>query len=501
MMNQRRAPLFEELKALYEKQPASFHVPGHKSGQGLDDPMELNFFQQVMSIDFGTGILGLDRLHDPKGSVKVAQELAAACFGADQSFFLVGGSSIGNLALLLSVCRNNEPIIVQRNVHKSVIHGLMLAGARAVFLPSRWDKHNGVAYGVRLEDVEAALKQYPDAKGVFLSNPNYYGMGIDLRPFAKLVHAYNKPLLVDEAHGAHYGFHPSVPASALSSGADAVIQSTHKMLTAMSSGSMLHVQGNLLDRDLIAQRLSMLHTTSPFYPILASLDLSRRQMALEGRQRLSAGLRTVEKFRSSLRREMPWFRLIGDADDPFDYETLDPFKISIKDGTGTLTGFQLEAELAQQGCIVEMADLQYALAVFSLASTEKDADRLLSALENISLRYGLEKKSYHDGGLSNSMFDFSPFTEISETSVIRLQQNDTVTVPLEEALHAQAGEMVIPFPPGVPLIYPGERINSQVIQTIRMLSAAGARFSGVQDDSMRTVRILSPVNERLVRIK
>ncbi|MDT2239610.1 hypothetical protein P7H22_03385 [Paenibacillus larvae] len=196
---------------------------------------------------------------------------------------------------------------MQRNAHKSIIHGLMLAGVRAVFLIPQWDQESGIAAGVRLEDVSSALCTYPEAKGLLITNPNYFGMGQQLKPIADLMHAHGKPLLVDEAHGAHYGFHPELPPSALSSGADAVVQSTHKMLTAMTMGAMLHVQGSLIDRSEIKRQLTILQSSSPSYPILASLDLARRQMHIQGEADIQKGMDTVRFFRKRM-EELPGLR-------------------------------------------------------------------------------------------------------------------------------------------------------------------------------------------------
>ncbi len=289
-----RAPLYEAVIAHASKGAVSFHVPGHKSAKGAAGAGS-DTLSGVMSIDF-TEIAGLDDLHHPQGAIMEAQQLAAQCFGADATFFLVGGSTVGNMAMILSVCEPGELLLVQRNVHKSVIHGLMLAGARAVFLPPRRDTQTVQLVGVEPEAVSKALDLYPEAKGILVSNPNYYGLGMELKQLAELAHRHDKPLLVDEAHGAHYGFHPLLPASAISCGADVVVQSTHKMLSAMTMGAMLHVKGNRVEQGLLRQRLVMLQSSSPSYPIMASLDLSRMQMHTAGRESIQRGLEAVNFF-------------------------------------------------------------------------------------------------------------------------------------------------------------------------------------------------------------
>jgi arginine decarboxylase len=486
-MDQRKAPLFEKLCQLAASNRSSFHVPGHKFGQDLAQD-ERHWFQQVMSIDY-TEIPGLDDLHQPQGVIQEAQELAASCFKAAKTFFLVNGSTVGNLALILSVCERNDMIIVQRNVHKSIIHGLMLAGAQAVFLPPSWDEASGLASGVKIEDVETALQEYPQAKAVLLTNPDYYGRGIDLRTIAERVHLYNKPLLVDEAHGAHYGFHPMLPESALSRGADGVVQSTHKMLTALTMGAMLHIQGDLLREDVIRQRLAILQSSSPSYPIMASLDISRRLVATEGEQRLSAGLEAVNQFKQSL-QQLPYFSLA--ACPSSEHETQDPFKVAIKDNTGTLTGYQLQSSLEGCGCIVEMADPVYTLLSFSLSSKKKDSQMLFEAFCQISKQFGLEKKELQ-GRIAN-INKLPQFTLKASPVLFELpyltsdRTEEKKRVRLEEAAHTRSAEMVIPYPPGIPLLYPGEIIAPEMIEYLKQLSSLGATFQGVNDVHLKTIQ-------------
>ncbi|KHF33712.1 Arginine decarboxylase [Paenibacillus sp. P1XP2] len=257
-----KAPLFEALQQYKNGRQASFHVPGHKKGRAYASFGGAGFLDQVMEADV-TEITGTDDLHHPEGVIRDAQLLAADCFGAEESYFLVGGSTSGNLAMILTVCSHpGDLLLVQRNVHKSVLNGLMLAGAKAVFLEPQVDESSGLATAPSAETVAAALAAYPEAKGVLVTMPNYYGMGTDLAPLAEACHRHDVPLLVDEAHGAHYGQHPRLPRSALASGADVVVQSTHKMLAALTMGAMLHVQGPRVNRGLLRQRLAMVQSSS-----------------------------------------------------------------------------------------------------------------------------------------------------------------------------------------------------------------------------------------------
>ncbi|MFD0695703.1 aminotransferase class I/II-fold pyridoxal phosphate-dependent enzyme [Paenibacillus sp. GCM10027628] len=489
------APLYEAMLAHYHSQPSSFHVPGHKSGQGVLEEAK-PFLHSVMSIDY-TEITGLDDLHHAEGAILEAEQLAAECFGAEETYFLVGGSTVGNLAMITSVCERDDLILVQRNAHKSVIHGLMLAGARAVFLSPAWDRETGTAAGIYIDDVKQALRRYPQAKALFLTNPNYYGKGVDLKPFAELMHEHGKLLLVDEAHGAHYGFHEEVPASALSSGADAVVQSTHKMLTAMTMGAMLHVQGLRMDRSVLKQRLAMLQSSSPSYPILASLDLARKRIHTEGRAWIEQGLAVVKEFRVLLSKlevfgydshDFPMVKGHG-------FSTNDPFKVSIYDKTGALSGSDLKDRLEAYGCFVEMADARNVLLVFTPASSMGDARRVYQALANINLDDQVQKKELQ-APISNISI-LPPDTQISSPIAFDLRdlrktgskESYVSTVTVQDAIGKRSADMVIPYPPGIPYLYPGEMITASVAEALQQLAVNGIRFQGTAFGQTQKLKI------------
>lgn len=546
-MNDRshHAPLYEALLAYRESGNRSYHVPGHKNGQAyrrmptkmkgegarvedaipsgaavssefvgrktvkgeMDHYILRSFstpdmaFMDMMRMDV-TEITGTDDLHHPEGVILEAQQLAADCYGAEESFFLVGGSTVGNLSLLLTIC--NEPgsvVLVQRNVHKSVIHGLMLAGAKAVFLEPWVDAASGLAVLPSVETVQAAVQAYPEAKGVLVTSPNYYGMGSDLTPFAEVCHAAGMPLLVDEAHGAHYGQHPRLPKSALSCGADGVVQSTHKMLSAFTMGAMLHVQGPRINRSLLRQRLAMVQSSSPSYPLMASLDLARRHLHVHGAEAFTAGLAAVEAFRRGL-AEMPRFRLLQPAQPcAAGYTAQDPFKAVIHDGAGVLSGYRLQQQLEARGCVPEMSDERYVVLLFSLGSTMQDAEHLLQALDEIDQanhpgHVELELLPQPDLGVGmtyistwNNFENAKPFSDPVPFSLQPVLEGDISSVSIEESVGHIASEMITPYPPGIPLVYPGERITSAMAARLKLLSQEGAKFHGAYDPRLQTLKI------------
>lgn len=543
-----RAPLAEALMGYRERGASSFHVPGHKNGRAYaGEGNAAEMLREALRIDV-TEITGTDDLFHPEGVIQEAQELAADCFGAEESFFLVGGSTAGNLALILTVCREpGDILLVQRNVHKSVLNGLMLAGAQAVFLQPEMDKQSGLAVAPSAATLAAALEAYPEARGAIITMPNYYGMGSDLRPLAEACHERGIPLLVDEAHGAHYGQHPQLPMNALSCGADGVVQSTHKMLAAMTMGAMLHVQGGLLDRSLLRQRLAMVQSSSPSYPLMASLDLARRLLHTQGAGAFMAGLAAVEAFRSGLTK-LPRFGLLQPRQ-PEDgaagtaaaaYTRQDPFKAVIYDRTGSLSGYALQRALEARGCVPEMSDELHVVLLFTLGSTREDANHVLWALVHIveqgektegigtepgttaesteflirtlrdqgdfmsyepPMAYGnmdsndsdvdanllTEARRVSDVSTWNNLASEIPYSAPIPFSLRPIERERLESVPLEKSAGRKAAEMIIPYPPGIPILYHGEDISAGMKQRLMGLRNAGAKCQGISDPTLQTI--------------
>lgn len=512
-----KAPLVEALMDYKRRAAKSFHVPGHKNGKAYDRFGGAGLLSEVLKIDV-TEITGTDDLHHPEGDIQEAQELAADCFGAEESFFLVGGSTAGNLAMILSVCKQpGDVLLLQRNVHKSVLHGLMLAGAKAVFLEPEMDEASGLAVIPSLETLRAALEKYPESKGVLITSPNYYGMSSNLKEIAELCHAKGIPLLVDEAHGAHFGMHPDLPESALASGADVVVQSTHKMLAAMTMGAMLHVQGPLLDRRLLRQRLAMVQSSSPSYPVMASLDLARRLLHAQGPSAFTAGFAAVDALKRGL-ATLPRFGLLqppqpgnpaaqgtggGQALPPAQahaaaYTRQDPFKAVIYDRTGSLSGYGLQHALEARGCVPEMSDERYVVLLFTLGSTEEDANHLLWALRHIVEEEEDLRPPDILNQLSTELTNVSTwniparkmsFSEPVQFSLTPVDPEHMESVPVENCGGRIAAEMVIPYPPGIPILYPGERITEDTAERLAALRDAGAKCQGAADHSIRTILV------------
>jgi len=504
-----RAPLYEALRRHRAAKPRSYHVPGHAQGRAYAGRDEALDYAAILSLDV-TELSGTDDLHQPEGAILEAQQLAAATFGAEESCFLVGGSTAGNLALILAHLRPGDILVLQRNVHKSVIHGLQLAQASAVFVDPHVDPSTGLALVPTLSALREALQSYPQAKAVLLSNPSYYGLGVQLAPYVELVHSYGLPLLVDEAHGAHFGLHPELPGSALQAGADAVVQSTHKTLTAMTMGAMLHMQGDRIDRFAIRQMLQLIQSSSPSYPIMASLDIARAMIDGEGSTLFEPALRAADRFRRRLPVETGFVTAdLVHHTDSFAIRNAvevyyDPLRVAIRDRTCRLSGYDLQSSLEARGCWAEMADAVYVVLLFGISTRDEDIDALLAALQQIGAACAAEQQSSDAATASHVDGDCRAISRTPDRSLATssaahsepvsfdlhtARDQASEAVDLTTAEGRIAAEMIVPYPPGIPLVYAGECLTFAVLEQLQQLAVLGARCQGATDPSLRTIRV------------
>ncbi|HZG87531.1 aminotransferase class I/II-fold pyridoxal phosphate-dependent enzyme [Paenibacillus sp.] len=479
-----RAPIVEALQAYAAGRKASFHVPGHKAGAAFAAETSAVAWLEAIGAYDATELPGLDDLHAPVGAIAEAQRLAADCFGADRTYFLVGGSTAGNLAAIQAAVGPGELIVMQRDAHKSAIHALMLRGAGASFVPPDIDESTGLARGPSAAGVARALDEHPEAKAVFVTSPNYYGYAVDIAAIAEAAHARGKPLIVDEAHGAHFGMHPAFPNSALRQGADVVIQSTHKMLQALTMGAMLHVRGDRLPAERIEALLRMLQSSSPSYPILASLDWARRELHVRGAEAFEGALRAIEELHEALRPQHRRFASL---------RTDDPMKPLLSDRAGALSGYALLDRLAELGIYTEMATERHVVLACSAATRAEDMSALLAALDEIDLRNPAKKKE--NATFSSNRYTWGPISSSIPVFFDAGGKNspsaaaDVVEVRLEDAVGMASAEMVVPYPPGIPLLYPGETITREAAETLLRLREQGAAVQGPKDHTLRMLRV------------
>ncbi|MBX0359888.1 aminotransferase class I/II-fold pyridoxal phosphate-dependent enzyme [Halobacillus sp. Nhm2S1] len=456
-MNPTYMPLYEALKRNIERDPVSFHVPGHKYGT-VFNKQAYETYQSILQLD-ATEVEGLDDLHAPEGVIEEAQHMASDFFNSDHTFFLVNGTTVGNMAMILSVCHPWDEIIVQRNCHKSVLNALELSGASPVLISPRYERKTGRHSQVSVEDVEQALKNHPDSKAVFLTYPDYFGRTYDLEKIVEVVHSYRIPLLVDEAHGVHFQLGKPFPVAALTAGADGVAQSAHKMAPAMTMTSFLHVQGDRIDLTRVRHYLQMLQSSSPSYPLMASLDVARAYLASwnsSDKKELFSFLEQVKSLFSSY--------------DYWDVKTTnDPLKLTLEVRGGT--GFEWADALDAVGIVPELATTNQILLVFGLAPSMD----LMLLKERLNTLDSQLKKHTNRATIIEDQIHF-PAVQKLEYSYSFMQRMDVVRVDWQEAAGCVAAEAIIPYPPGIPLVMKGERLDEEQIAQVHSLVSQGARF-------------------------
>lgn len=474
-MDQHRTPVFDGLLKYRTDQRFSFHVPGHKDG--LIFPEEADpLFRQLLSID-ATEVADLDELYHPAGMLREGEALLSDYYGTRASYFLVNGSTTGNLTMVLATCRRGDTVLVARDSHKSVFNALKLAGVRPVFLPPEVDPASGLAAGIDTGAWDAAVRRFPRPRALILTYPNYYGMAaVSTRKLIEKAHACGALVLVDEAHGPHFRLGVPIPPSTLDMGADLVVHSAHKMLPAMTMGAYLHVNTDRVTIEKVAAMREALQTSSPSYPIMASLDLARHYLAVTGSRKLEKWIKSRDRFAEGL-RSLQKIRLMEAI--PGKY-LLDPFKITIELKTEE-TGFDFQRQLITSGIYPEMADPHRVL--FTLGLT--DQIDFGPALEEI--RKCLTK--FHEApsqGLRSTMY-FPAFSTLvrpyEELGCMERGETD-----LDQAEGQIAAEHVIPYPPGVPVIVHGERITEEQIHAVKDWLRAGAAF---QNESINQGKIIT----------
>lgn len=470
MLKDNRVPIIEALEQHQQRSQSNFHVPGHKQGNAVPS---FSWLQEIAKYDL-TEVGELDDLHQPEGVIAEAQSLASKAFGAQKTWFLVGGTTAGILAAVLSVCKPGEKILIARNSHQAVYHGCYLAGAEAVCMETRFDPITQKELPYTADLVDQYLRTYSDIQAVFLTSPNYYGRILPISEIATRCHQANVPLLVDEAHGAHFAFHPFLPASALSSGADLVVQSTHKMLPSFTMSSMLHIQGSLLDEEAISEALRMVESSSPSYPLLASLDLARQIMEQQGEKLLDKKMGELNDFRVYLRN----LKYITELHSP----NQDPFKIYLS-ANKSVTGFHIAEWLEKKGIYTELADAFGVLAVASIGSKKADFLLLQQALDEldqeISTWAAEEIPRFPDSRISSHSISYES-----------IRKKEVVWLPITDVVGKFAAKSIIPYPPGVPTILPGEVYTESKLAWLQKLVQAGAKIRGIRLSSSLFVSVL-----------
>ncbi len=483
-LDQTQTPLFDALMEYVDNNTIPFHVPGHKKGQGMSNKFKEFTGTNVLSIDV-TVFKQVDSLHKPTGPIKAAQELAADAHNADNTFFSIHGTSGAIQAMIMSVVGQGDKIIIPRNVHKSITAGIILSGADPVYMHPEIDRRVGVALNVTPETVEKTLEQNRDAKAVLIVNPTYYGVSTDIEKIAEIVHSYGIPLIVDEAHGPHLHFNNKLPICAMDAGADICAQSTHKIVGSLTQSSLLHVRKGLVDVNRVKTVMSLLQTTSPSYILLASLDVARQQMALEGKELLDTTIDLSKYAREKINAIQGLYCFGEEVLEKEGAYAFDPTKITINCRDLGLSGYDLERTLAEKYFIQpEMSDLYNVLCVFSLGDTREKVDALLHALEEISAEMccKLIKKT--------EILDVPSIPE-SVLTPRDAFNSMTIAVPIEDSIGLISAEFLMAYPPGIPILCPGEIITSEIVNYVKALKEANLYVQGTEDPEVAKIKIVS----------
>ena len=459
------APLADAVDAFLADPGTTFTVPGHKRAPGIADRLLMLDLPLVSGADdsrLGGDVLGK------------AERLAAELWGADVCRFSVAGSTHGNQSLALATARPGDRVAVARTLHKSMFGGLVLAGLEPVWVRPQVDPETGLATQVPAGAVAAALRDHPDLRAVFLVEPSYVGMLSDLDAIAAVAHESAVPLIVDQAWGAHLGFHPALPAHAIARGADAMVTSAHKTLTAFTQGSVVLARGGLLDLARVDESFELLHTTSPSAAILASTDRARQLIEDRGEQLLEQAIALVADARARL----------GRIDGLHVSEASDPVKLVLGlAGTGA-DGFRVEADLLTDGLRLEMADRDTLVPIVTLADTPASVTRLVEALErSIALRRGPARAL-----AASSVWSLQPVAAISPRAAFFAPRE---RVPAARAVGRVAAETAAPYPPGIPALAPGELITEEILMALQREARAGTRVAYCSDPTLETLLVVA----------
>jgi len=483
------APYLEAIVSYGFRGSVRFHVPGHKGGPGADPGLSSAIGERALALDICQDIEGIDTGPTPTPYQR-AEELAAAAYGAQQTWFLTNGATQGNHALCLALAKPGRHVLVQRNSHASVVDGLVLSGGMASFVAPEYDNELGMAHGVTPEALDAALRRSPDISAAFIVSPTYYGMAADIRGCAEVAHAAGVALVVDCAWGSHFGFHPDLPESPLRQGADAVLTSTHKIVGSLTQSAMLHVgQGSrppLIDADEVARCVRLVRSTSPNSLLLASLDSARRQLAAHGEALLDRTIAASARAREAI-EAIPGIAIVGEGmvGRP-GVAGWDPLRVVIDvRGTG-VTGYELAAELrAAYDIYIELATHATLVLVLGMGQP-------VEPLERFAHDFAETVRTLSRSGQGPAIA--APSISLEHQSVVPIREaflGEGETVPVDHAIGRISCESIAGYPPGVPTLLPGERVTAEVVTYLRQLTAAGARLHGAADPTFTTVRVLA----------
>ena len=475
---QMRAPVYEALEKLKKRRVVPFDVPGHKRGRGNPELTKL-LGETCMRLDVNS-MKPLDNLCHPVSVIADAEQLAAEAFGAAHAFLMVGGTTSAVQSMVLTAVKRGEKIILPRNVHRSVMGAMVLGGAVPVYVNPAGDKRLGIPLGMRVEDVRRAIKENPDAKAVFVNNPTYYGICSDLRSIVKLAHEHGMLCLADEAHGTHFYFGENMPVSAMAAGADMAAVSMHKSGGSLTQSSIL-LTGPGMSAGYVRQIINLTQTTSGSYLLLSSLDISRRNLALRGREAFKQVVELAEYARTEINRIGGYYaysKELVNGDSIYDFDVT---KLSIHTRDIGLAGIEVYDLLRDEYDIqAEFGDLGNILAYLSIGDRQREVERLVSALAEIKRRFSRDKSTLMDFDYIDPIVAMSPQAFYGEKE----------SLPIRETAGRVCSEFVMCYPPGIPILTPGEQITEEIIDYIAYALEKGCSMTGPEDPGIERLNVL-----------
>lgn len=481
-LSQQSAPIYEALEKFKKMRVVPFDVPGHKRGRGNPELAAL-LGEKCVNMDVNS-MKPLDNLCHPISVIRDAEILAAEAFGAAHAFLMVGGTTSAVQSMVLSVVKSGEKIILPRNVHRSVMGAIVLCGAVPVYVNPECDPKLGIPLGMSVSAVERAIKANPDAKAILVNNPTYYGICSDLRSIVKIAHEHNMLCLADEAHGTHFYFGENLPVSAMAAGADMAAVSMHKSGGSLTQSSLL-LAGPSMSEGHIRQIINLTQTTSGSYLLLSSLDISRRNLALRGKEAFAGVVSLAEYARSEINDIGGYYaysKELINGDSIFDFDTT---KLSVHTLDIGLAGIEVYDLLRDEYDIqIEFGDLGNILAYISIGDRLRDIERLVSALAEVRRRFGKSK-----AGLMTQEY-IEPELAVSPQVAFYA---DKESLPIEETEGRICSEFVMCYPPGIPILAPGERITRRILDYISYAKEKGCSMTGPEDAAIERLNVLKGV--------
>lgn len=484
-MNQDTTPLLDAIEQFIETKPAYFRIPGHRLSEGISPRWTDKVGKEIFAYDV-TETPFTDDLHSPEGAIAKAQELLKNLYQSDESYFLVNGTTCGNEAMILSSAVDKDKLLVARNAHKSAMMGMILSGASPVYVMPEVLTEWGIQGGICPKEVRKAFEEHPECKAMFIVSPTYYGVVSDLEEIAKICHEYGAMLLVDEAHGGHVYFQEDMPKGALQVGADMCVQSMHKVTGALTQSSVLHVKSRLLeDKERLNTNLHLVQSTSPNYLLMTSLDCARYELAMHGREMQEKALGLARSARERI-RAIPGFDCMGkEVEGKAAVFAIDETRLVITAKQLGLSGYELEELLFEKYAVnMELADSENVLAVITYANELEDIERLIDACEKISGEYAV-------GGQKEDVIAMYRLPKAEQVMSPRdAYFAKTMECNWKDAVGKIAGEMIAPYPPGIPIVYPGEKISQEIWEYLEQYRVQKRHIHGSKDGKLEIIKII-----------